>query len=64
MENGNNMSNILQKNTKPNQRRVRKYILNLVLCVLAMGLLTMCAVNIIRSADHMVKSVPVSGARG
>ena len=64
MVNGNNMKNILQKNTEPNQRRVRKYIRNLTLAVLVMGLLTLFAVNIIRSADNMIKGVPVTGVRG
>ena len=58
------MKNILQKNTEPNQRRVRKYIRNLTLAVLVMGLLTLFAVNIIRSADNMIKGVPVTGVRG
>ena len=49
---------------EPNQRRVRKYIRNLLLAVLAMGVVTLFAVNIIRSADNMFKSMPVTGVRG
>jgi len=58
------MKNIWQKNMEPNQRRVRKYIRNLTLAVLAMGLLTLFAVNVIRSADNMIKGVPVTSVRG
>ena len=58
------MKNIWQKNMEPNQRRVRKYIRNLLLAVLAIGAATLFAVNVIRSADNMFKSMPVTGVRG
>jgi cell division septal protein FtsQ len=64
MENGNNMSNISEKNTAEYKRRVYKYIRNLMLAVLALGFVTMAVTSLVRSADNMIKQVPVSGTRG
>ena len=46
------------------QRRVRKYIFNLILAVLVIGVVTVGTVSIIRSAGHAVQNVSSSSARG
>lgn len=46
------------------QRRIRKYIINLILAVLAIGIITISAVGIIRSAGDLVQDISTTSARG
>lgn len=65
MEDGNNINNTLKKSMELDRRRAYKYIRNMVIGILVMGVVVIGTVSVIRSANTMVTDYgAVSGTRG